>query len=194
MSAIAPGPVWQYIVSGYARSGTSMMMRCMELGGIECHYDKHHKVKSGSNKYGSYEVPRSESVTPEAYKSKWESMFNHPNKCVKIELMKIKHIPRDKFYRVVMMLRHPQRIYLSLRHQWGDMPDAQRVKEPDNYYRIVGQRIVMLSEMPNVELSIVEYSRVIKETWPTFLRLKNEGWPIDPEKAAAGVESTEMRF
>ena len=45
-----------YVVSGYMRTGTSMMMRCLEAGGLSAKYDRLKAINPEINQYGCYEV------------------------------------------------------------------------------------------------------------------------------------------
>jgi hypothetical protein len=188
-----------YIVSGYARSGTSMMTRCLDLGGIPAYYDKAHVVKAGTNKYGSYEVSLKEGKSDEAAATKWASMFQHPDMVVKVLLEKIKHIPTTGEYRIVFMLRDPEAIYKSYMQAWGDayyrvMIDANRIKKPVDYHKLIAKTQDMLAEKENVEVIPVQYESIVADPLPYFLLLEQKGWPINPHSAAAGVEPEEKHF
>ena len=190
----------QYIVTGYARSGTSMMMRCLQLGGIPAYYDETHKVKAGTNKYGSFEVPREESKSPEAYKTRWASMFQHPGKAVKILWPQILYMPKAEAgsYAAIIMTRNPKHIYESYERAWGPgyemvMNDAKVIREPGSYERIIDSIHERLADRL-VSMIGLAYDFVIDHPIAAFTEVKKAGWPIDVQAAAAGVEPEERHF
>jgi len=103
-----------YIVSGYMRSGTSMMMKSLEAGGMAACYNPE-KDKILNNKYartaydpnpdGFFELGRKEFEEPDfpdAYRGK----------LIKVLHWRLESLPASD-YQVIFMLRDPKEIEVS---------------------------------------------------------------------------------
>ena len=95
------------IVSGLPRSGTSMMMRMLEAGGIPALTDKE-RIPDEDNPNGYYEFEDVKSI--ESY-DQW--IDQAPGSSVKMVYSLLKHLPIDREYRVVFMRRHTDEILQS---------------------------------------------------------------------------------
>ena len=175
------------------------MMRCLDKGGIKAYYDVNHIVKEGTNKYGSYEVPLSESKGTHAYDTRWQSMFNHPGRAVKILCHKMMHVPALKPYRVIIMLRDPNHIYKSYMRAWGKqytwvMKDAEAIKKPGTYHKLMIDLILKCHSMENIEFVTMSYDQVVQNPLKQFKLIEALSWEIDAEKAVEGVDAEEKHF
>ena len=95
------------IVSGLPRSGTSMMMRMLEAGGIPALTDEQ-RTPDEDNPNGYYEF---EDVKSLAGSADW--IADAPGHSVKMVYSLLKHLPADKDYRVVFMRRDVHEILQS---------------------------------------------------------------------------------
>jgi len=96
-----------YIVSGLPRSGTSMMMKMLETGGIPAFIDNI-RVPDEDNPKGYYEYER---VKQLAKDSAWIS--EACGKAVKIISMLLVHLPPGFEYKVIFMQRNMNEILAS---------------------------------------------------------------------------------
>ena len=172
---------WHYIVSGYCRTGTSMMMMCLEAGGMEAVY---HKEQIGSpivNKYGNFECG--------GYMQMGDEFPSNPQlkgKVVKCMYHNLKHMDRAKF-RIVFMLRDPKEIRIS--HNKALRRGTFFGKSDETYWREMREAVERYENMENIEITVMDYHIVLKEPQICFTHLKSQGWPIgDVEAAASKVE------
>src|SRR6056297_1410858 len=110
-----------YIVSGLPRSGTSMLMKMLEAGGIEILTD-HRRSPDTDNPKGYYEY---EPVKDLAADASW--LRETEEKGIKVISHLLPYLPNDQNYKVLFILRPIEEIMASqakmLKHR-GDSPDA----------------------------------------------------------------------
>jgi hypothetical protein len=92
------------IVSGLPRSGTSMMMRMLEAGGLDIITDETRKADEDNPK-GYYELERVKQLKEDA---SW--LAEAKGKVVKVISALLVNLPRDHAYQVVFMRRRMQEI------------------------------------------------------------------------------------
>ncbi len=124
LGADAINPDFISIVSGLPRSGTSLMMRMLNAGGIPALCDEH-RTPDADNPNGYYEFEDVKSI--ENY-STW--IDRAPGHAVKMVYSLLKHLPTDREYRIVFMRRHVDEILQSQKQMLErngiqtDIPDA----------------------------------------------------------------------
>lgn len=179
-----------FIVSGYMRTGTSMMMRALVAGGLAPIYnkardrmnrqygDKHYQP----NKDGFYELSRQEYRQfgfPRMYQGKLL-------KCMYGGLWQM--VVGD--YKVVFMMRDPEEIRQSF-EAFFSRPLPPMFKR---YKEVMGDTIEMLKNRKDTQVDIFEYREVISDPLRHFKLLKAHGWPIDIIRAAKIVDPKKIRF
>jgi hypothetical protein len=97
------------IVSGLPRSGTSMMMKMLEAGGMEVVGDEVRKADIDNPK-GYYELERVKKIKEDA---SW--LDGMQGKAVKMVSMLLYDLPPDKTYRIIFMKRNIEEILASQR-------------------------------------------------------------------------------
>jgi hypothetical protein len=97
------------IVSGLPRSGTSMMMRMLEAGGMEVVTDNIRKADKDNPK-GYYELEKAKKIKED---SSW--LESTQGKVFKMVSMLLYDLPKDKRYKVIFMKRNMQEILTSQR-------------------------------------------------------------------------------
>jgi len=97
------------IVSGLPRSGTSMMMKMLEGGGIPPMTD-HVREADVDNPKGYFEYERVKDLEKETDKS---YVREGRGKALKVISFLVKHLPDDNFYRVVFMTRDLDEVIAS---------------------------------------------------------------------------------
>ena len=145
------------IVSGLPRSGTSMMMRMLECGGLAVLTDQI-RTPDDDNPNGYYEF---EAVKQTKEDDAW--LQGSEGKAVKMVYRLLYDLPADRTYRVLFMRRKldevlaSQRVMLE-RHGVADSVSEAQMSalfrsEIDSFYKWVeGQR--------NIELIDVDYNRM----------------------------------
>ncbi len=97
------------VVSGLPRSGTSMMMKMLEAGGVEILTDNV-RAADGDNTDGYYEYERVKTLDKDGDRL-W--LGEAKGKAIKIISALLKHLPQDHFYKVIFMNRNLDEVMLS---------------------------------------------------------------------------------
>ena len=172
-----------YIVSGFMRSGTSMMMQSLEAGGMEVvksvqrdefgqkYSDKEYKV----NPKGLYELQ-----VQEMRRRGFPLMYNGKVLKVLDDSVRLLSVAQ---YKVVFMRRHPEEIRQSYEAAFEVNIPVEIIK------RKIRESIKQLENRRDViDLQVFEYREVALEPHIHFGILKNCGWPIDVEMAVSTIK------
>ena len=158
------------IVSGLPRSGTSMMMKMIEAGGIPPLTDAI-RAADVDNPKGYYEFERVKQMD----KGDVAWVADAPGKSVKVISALLKHLPPGYDYRVIFVQRNMAEILASQRkmltHRGEDANKMDDEKMADLFGKHVQQVKSWLAEQPNFQTLYVHYSDVL----------------TDPETAAAKI-------
>ena len=164
-----------YMVSGYMRSGTSMMMRVLEGAGLFACYNTRKDevlgekyVKGGyhPNPEGFFELGRREfedSGFPQVY----------AGKLIKVLHWRLKNLPPD-----------PKEIEVSYLKMFQRRPPFVLQR----YHELVAQVKAEVKARGDSEIHLVPHHRMIQEPLAVLSELKEAGWPLqDLEKGAFKV-------
>jgi hypothetical protein len=161
MSTITATDTFLTIVSGLPRSGTSMMMRMLEMGGMPVLID-HIRTADHDNPNGYYEF---EAVKRTKQDSSW--LDESPGKAVKMVYRLLYDLPADRSYRVLFMRRKleevlaSQRTMLNRKAAPGDSVSDEQMetlfrRELEAFYSWVPNQ-------PHIELIDVDYNRILSD-------------------------------
>jgi len=150
------------VVSGLPRSGTSMMMKMLEAGGIPPVTDEL-RTADDDNPKGYYEFERVKQMD----KGDTAWVADAPGKVVKVISALLKHLPSGYHYQVIFLRRHMSEILASQRKMLirrGEDPD----KMDDAQMAMLFERHVAgveqwLAKQPNIEVLYVHYSDVMSD-------------------------------
>jgi len=183
-----------YIVSGFMRTLSTGMMRAIEAGGIPAARNKVRDKLIGQtgdehyqmNPESLYELHRSE-YWAEDFPDKYEGMVV---KFIRSGPLRLK--AADNPYRVVFMWRDYEEIRQSLQ-AWMKRPERadELVEEAKHVMPLVSG---ILRQRRDVVLTELWCRDVWDRPLDAFTKLVNEGWPIDPNKAAATIDSKLCRY
>jgi hypothetical protein len=172
------------IVSGLPRSGTSMMMRMLEQGGLEVLTD-HIRTPDDDNPNGYYEF---EAVKQTKEDASW--LAGSAGKAVKMVYRLLYDLPADRTYRVLFMRRELEEVLASQkvmlqRHGAADgVSEAQMTAlfrvEIDNFYKWVRQQ-------KHIELIDVDYNRMMADPRREIARVNAFVGGVLNEEAMASV-------
>lgn len=173
-----------YIVSGFMRSGTSMMMKALEAGGIPAVYnasrnmmndkfgDEDYKINDG----GFYELTKDEYQDPD-----------FPNNCdgkvVKYLWGGMYRLKAGQPKTVIFMRRPISEISDSYEAAFGHIHPIcipELSDKLDDLQDILQQR-------KDINLIVIQYHDVIKNPVKVFRELKEQGLPINVEEATKVV-------
>lgn len=148
------------IVSGLPRSGTSMMMKMLEAGGMQIVAD-HLRAADEDNPKGYYEF---EAVKQIETDKTW--LPKAQGKVVKMISELLRHLPREYEYRVVFMRRKleetlaSQKQMLVRRGQPTDLVSNEKLAEL--FQRHLERTFAWLAQQPNFATLYVEYAEALQ--------------------------------
>jgi hypothetical protein len=150
------------IVSGLPRSGTSMVMKMLEAGGVTVLTD-HERRADEDNPEGYFEHERVKELDKTADKS-W--VREARGKALKVISHLIKELPPDNYYRIILARRDlkevvaSQNIMLARRGQPNPVADG----EAEELYRKHLLHVTMhIDGQQNMELLTVHYREIVRD-------------------------------
>lgn len=147
------------IVSGLPRSGTSMLMRMLEAGGMEILTDEIRKADTDNPK-GYYEF---ELVKKLETDKSW--LPKAKGKVVKVISMLLQHLPSDNTYKVLFLKRNIQEVLASQKQMLirrGEPIDKISDEELTGIYeKHLHQVIKWLSDQPSFDVLYVNYNDIM---------------------------------
>jgi hypothetical protein len=149
------------VVSGLPRSGTSMMMRMINAGGIPALTD-HLREADPDNPHGYFEL---ESVKRTRQDPSW--LDGARGTVVKMVHLLVRDLPADRRYAVVLMHRDLDEVLDSQRTmlERSGRPGAQMPREA--LKRVFAQQMEgvasWLASQPNIRRLNVDYARVVAQ-------------------------------
>ncbi len=176
------------VVSGLPRSGTSMMMKMLEAGGIPPVTDEIREADEDNPK-GYYEFERVKQM--DQGDTAW--VAGAQGKVVKVISALLKHLPADYSYRVVFVRRNMPEILASQRKMLirrGEDPDKMDDKQMAMLFdKHLKQIEEWLNAQPNFRVLYVHYSDVLADPMPHIAQI-NEflGGKLDPQAMASVVD------
>jgi hypothetical protein len=184
-----------YIVSGYMRTGTSMMMQALIAGGMPADWEEKRDAIADSkadelyhpNPGGLREVALKEYRRP-------DFPLNHQGKLIKVMMWGLDNLRVNPAgYRVILMERHPEEIRQSYEAFFGR---PHRSYQWLTQYRVLLERAqeMLLNRRDVVDTFHFQYKEVVSKPRSIFVSLEQAGWPIDPGCAAAVVDENQYRF
>lgn len=148
------------IVSGLPRSGTSMMMRMLEAGGMPILTDSI-RAADEDNPEGYYEFERVKQVE---HDRAW--LEDAKGKAVKMVAALLQRLPANYTYDVVFMRRNLAEVLASQRQMLirrGEATDTISDAQMAELFERHVQRIEdWLASQPNMRVLYVDYSRVLE--------------------------------
>lgn len=179
------------IVSGLPRSGTSMMMRMLELGGLPVLTDQQ-RAADDDNPNGYYEF---EAVKQTAEDPSW--LTGSEGSAVKMVYRLLYDLPANRQYRVLFMRRKldeilaSQQVMLNRHGVKDEVSEAQMSKlfrsEIDSFYK-------WLEKQSHIDLIDVDYNRMLSDPRGELSRINDFlGGTLDLERMVGGVDASLYR-
>jgi broad-specificity NMP kinase len=158
------------VVSGLPRSGTSMMMKLLEAGGLPPVTDNL-RTADEDNPKGYYEFERVKQLT----KGDIEWLADAQGKVVKVIAALLPHLPATYRYRVIFMLRAMPEVLASQRQMLvrrgedpNKIPDEVIARLFEKHLRQVNDWVAQQS---NVERLDVNYNEMLKNPAPFIAQI-----------------------
>ena len=182
------------VVSGLPRSGTSMMMKMLEAGGVPIWSDWERGADIDNPK-GYFELERIKNLEKETDKS---YLREGRGKAVKAISFLIKDLPDDNDYRVIFMRRDLDEVIASQEKMIARLDQGDTAADPEalkEAYRndIVRTRL-LCKKRPNFELIEVHYKAAIEDP-AAVSRTVNEflGGGLDEAAMRAAIDASLYR-
>ncbi len=175
------------LVSGLPRSGTSMMMKMLEAGGLPVLTDQV-RTADEDNPKGYYEFERVKQIE---HDQAW--LPDAQGKVVKMIAALLKHLPADYAYKIVFMRRDIEEVLASQREMLvrrGEPTDTVADERMAALFaKHVEQVESWLGAQPNVDALYVHYSDVLGNPLDQARRVNQFlGGVLDEEAMAAVVD------
>lgn len=181
-----------YVVAGWMRSGTSMMMQCLEAGGLQVVYSELRQRAAKArfdgggfvgNEGGYYELTHWEVNSPD-FPAKYEG------KAIKLVMTQLLRLPAyEPGYKVAFMRRDLEEI-----RQSAQALLRQRQVPAEQLSRNLELIRGILEVRRDVSAVDIEYRKVLDAPEAQLQSLVELGFPIDVSKAAAKVDPTKIRY
>ncbi|MEE8391122.1 MAG: sulfotransferase [Anaerolineae bacterium] len=173
------------IVSGLPRSGTSMMMKMLEAGGMQILTDNI-RTADEDNPKGYYEL---EQVKQVEHDQSW--LPDAHGKAVKMISALLKHLPQGYTYKVIFMRRKMEEILASQKQMLvrRDEPtDAVSDEKLTELFRHHLRQITSwIDEQPNFEIIYTSYNEILESPVEQVKRINQFlGHTLD-EKPMLGI-------
>ena len=179
------------IVSGLPRSGTSMMMRMLEAGGMEIVTD-HIRQADADNPQGYYELEKAKKVKEDA------AFLNDAHgKAFKMVSLLLRDLPPHKDYKIVFMQRDMAEVLVSQKimlHRRGKDTSRDEQKMDQIFAKHLDDITAWLEAQPHMDVLYVHYSHVMQQPLTSAETVNNFlGRRLDVHKMAAMVDLTLYR-
>ena len=147
------------IVSGLPRSGTSMMMKMLEAGGIMPLIDNI-RTPDKDNPKGYYELERVKQLGKD---NKW--VYKARGKVIKVISMLLDYLPCNYHYKIIFMQRNMDEILASqqtMLKRKGKKTDKVKNDEiADKFFKHLKKTETWLAQQANMDVLYVNYNTII---------------------------------
>ena len=157
------------IVSGLPRSGTSMMMRMLEAGGLEPLTDGI-RAADEDNPKGYYEYERVKQIEDDK-----EWLEDARGKAVKMIAALLKHLPQEYRYEVVFMRRDLGEVLASQRRMLIRRGEPTETVPDERMAELFGRHVeqveAWIATQPNMAVLYVDHADVLDNAAKQALRV-----------------------
>ena len=167
------------IVTGLPRSGTSMMMKMLEAGGITVITDKQRQADE-DNPYGYFELEQVKEIKRDR---SW--LGSSTGEAVKMVSMLLYDLPLDREYSLIFMKRNLDEVIASQKvmlARKGERPSAEDEEMKRLFSKHLSEIEAWLSERKNFRTLYIHYDEVLKnpqETAEDIQKFLGRGLNID---------------
>jgi hypothetical protein len=149
------------IVAGLPRSGTSMMMKMLEAGGMSVLTDRE-RTADVDNPKGYYEYERVKQIEEDV-----EWLEDARGRVVKMVSALLLHLPNDYAYKVIFMERSLDEVLASQRKMLVHRGEPTDKVDDVQMKALFGQHLDKvrgwLAAQPNVETIYVSYNEILEQ-------------------------------
>jgi hypothetical protein len=182
------------VVSGLPRSGTSMMMKMLQAGGMPLYVDDVRKPDE-DNPIGYYELEEVKSLLKEEDKA-W--LGEGKGKAIKIVSTLLPGLPSNHFYKVIFMQRHLDEVILSqnkmLRRRGEPVDESGDERMRGTLEKHLVRTKLWMDDQLNFAVVDVPYREVIADPQRQAQRVRNFlAVDLDVENMASAVDRSLYR-
>jgi len=149
------------IVSGLPRSGTSMIMRMLQAGGMEILADNIRKADE-DNPDGYYEFEKVKKIEED---SSW--LGDAEDKAFKMVSMLLRHLPVDRNYKIIFMKRIIDEILASQRRMLGNLGREDGSVSDEEMGKLFNKHLAeierWLEKQPNMDVQYMSYNDILEK-------------------------------
>lgn len=153
------------VVSGLPRSGTSMMMKMLEAGGLPVLIDGL-RAADPDNPEGYYEMERVKALD----KGDTAWVADAPGKGVKVISALLEHLPAEHTYRVIFMHRRIDEVLASQRKMLARRGEPVDAVPDEQMAALFAKHVAKVQEWvrsrPNFTLLDVDYNAMLQDPAP----------------------------
>ena len=177
------------IVSGYPRSGTSLMMQMLEAGGLPVLCDDQFRPADERNPRGYYEIETAMKLGAEGQTTDWVAEAR--GKAVKVIAYQLKFLPTAYDYRVIFMRRKIAEILASsgkfpLLRPDSPLTEREKIMSYKTEYVVYEAWLMKQKHLPAL---FVNYNDLIDQPAAPVARVCDFlGLPLDAEKMRAAID------
>jgi hypothetical protein len=151
------------VVTGLPRSGTSMMMRMLESGGLPLLTD-HQREADLDNPHGYYEYERVKALD----KGDQEWLWRAEGKAVKVISALVKYLPPEHNYQVIFVRRDLEEVLASQHKMLVHLGQPANTSVSDEqlrglYERHIASTVSWLEAQPSISLLQVKYQQILAQ-------------------------------
>jgi hypothetical protein len=182
------------VVSGLPRSGTSMMMKMLQAGGMPLYVDDV-RMPDEDNPIGYYELEEVKSLLKEEDKA-W--LGEGKGKAIKIVSTLLPGLPSNHFYKVIFMQRHLDEVILSqnkmLRRRGEPVDESGDERMRGTLEKHLVRTKLWMDDQLNFAVVDVPYHEVIADPQRQAQRVRNFlAVDLDVENMASAVDRSLYR-
>lgn len=176
------------IISGYPRSGTSLMMQMLAAGGMPILVDEFMKPDK-HNPRGYFEFERAMKLGGEGETTDW--MVEALGKAVKVFAYRLEFLPTEYNYRVIFMRRKIAEVLASLGKMGLIRPDVQlsereQILSFKTEYALFEARLMKQS---NARVLFVQYDELFADSPVHIGRIRGFlGLPLAPDAMEGAID------
>jgi hypothetical protein len=172
------------VVSGLPRSGTSMMMKMLQAGGLELVTDSIRNADD-DNPNGYFEFERVKQMS--AGDRTW--LAESSGKVVKVISALLEHLPSDRSYKIIFMEREIKEVLASQKKMLDHRKETSTISDEEmaEQYRAHLKAVKpWLARQPHMEVLYVGYNSMMSDPEPLCRRvIEFLGLPLDLPKMLA---------
>lgn len=183
-----PLPEFITVVTGYPRSGTSLMMQCPAAGGMPVLVDEYKKPDE-HNPRGYCEFERALKLGGEGETTDW--VADALGKAVKIIAYQLEYLPATYHYRAIFMRRRIREVLASSR-KMGMLKENTNLSEREQILAFKTEYVVyevQLQRQTNFAVLFVNYNDLLTDPLLPLGRVRDFlGVPLDLDAMTAVID------